>query len=57
MELKYVVVGWPESQELMDFDWFDECVLLNHEKAIQDFGSSAYLVPEERLKEFMEGLK
>ena len=51
MDANYVVVQWPESQELMDKDWFDECVLLNHEKEIQDYGSSAYLVPVERLKE------
>ncbi len=57
MERKYYVIKWPLSQELMEMEWFDECVLLNNEKAIKDFGSSAYLIPEERLKEFIEGLR
>lgn len=40
---KYVLVLWPDSQELMDKDWFDECVL--HIDL-----PSAYFVPEERYK-------
>ena len=39
---RYVLVRWPESQHLMEQEWFDECVL-----AIS-IESSAYFVPEER---------
>lgn len=50
----YVVVCWPESQMLMDTPWFDECELINTEKGIEKFGSSAYLIPEERWEELQE---
>ena len=36
----YVLVQWPETQVLMDYDWFDaEASLADFDK----FGSSAYL--------------
>ncbi len=44
----YVVVQWPESQELMEEEWFDEEAILDVEGK---FGSSAYLVPISRLIE------
>lgn len=47
----YVLVQWPESQVLMDYDWFD------HETSLADFdkfGSSAYFVPIDRLRELYE---
>ena len=42
----YVLIQWPESQELMDEDWFDE------ESSLADFdkfGSSAYFIPLKRI--------
>lgn len=44
----YVLVLWPESQELMDFEWFDlEASLADFDK----FGSSAYFIPQKRWME------
>ena len=41
----YVVVQWPESQELMGLDDFkDNSFLINDEKGIDIYGSSAYFV-------------
>lgn len=45
---KYILVTWPESQMLMEQDWFDECILMNDVNHLDDVGSSAYFVPEER---------
>jgi hypothetical protein len=44
---KYVLVQWPDSQALMEYDWFEEECSLADEK----FGSSAYFVPESRIAE------
>lgn len=42
---KYVVVQWPEVQELMDKKGFREnSYLINDERGVNDFGSSAYFV-------------
>lgn len=49
--MKYVLVTWPESQMLMEHDWFNECILMNDENHLEDVGSSAYFVPEERIDE------
>lgn len=49
MEKEYVIVTWPESQGLMDKEWFDECVLINEEPLLNQVGSSAYFVPKSRL--------
>jgi hypothetical protein len=51
MEKEYVIVTWPESQMLMDEEWFDECVLINQEPLLGQVGSSAYFVPKSRLKD------
>ena len=48
---KYVLVCWPESQNLMDEKWFDECILMNDMEHLDDIGSSAYFVPEDRYLE------
>jgi hypothetical protein len=41
----YVLVQWPETQVLMDHDWFDaEASLADFHK----FGSSAYFIPQKR---------
>jgi hypothetical protein len=46
----YVLIGWPESQFLMEYDWFDECILMNDETHLETVGSSAYFVPIDRYK-------
>ena len=51
MEKEYIIVTWPESQELMGKEWFDECILINKEPLLNQVGSSAYFVPENRLNE------
>jgi hypothetical protein len=48
---KFVLVTWPESQKLMEQEWFDECILMNDENHLDGVGSSAYFVPEERYQE------
>lgn len=47
--MEYVLVTWPESQALMDQDWFNECILMNDENHLEEIGSSAYFVPKERM--------
>ena len=53
-QIKYVMVEWPDSQMLMDQDWFDECLLINSGKLLDEYGSSAYMVPEEKLTELLK---
>lgn len=43
VEEGYVLVEWPESQDLMEEDWFEEEAILSFT------GSSAYFVPIKRL--------
>jgi hypothetical protein len=51
---KYVLVTWPESQMLMEEEWFDtECILMNDENHLEEIGSSAFFVPQERYEEFV----
>lgn len=41
----YVVVQWPEIQEIMTIEGFEEhFYLINDTKGMEDFGSSAYFV-------------
>lgn len=41
----YVVVQWPEIQEIMTIEGFKEhSYLINDTKGMEDFGSSAYFV-------------
>src|SRR5690606_36263154 len=51
MQEKYILVCWPESQILMEQVWFDECILINDENHLEEIGSSAYVVPENRYNE------
>lgn len=40
-----IIICWPESQELMEFEGFrDNCSLINGERGLDTYGSSAYLV-------------
>ena len=48
MDTKYIVVGWPEIQYLMEQDGFNEnTYLVNDERGIEDFSSSAYFVNQD----------
>lgn len=48
MKDRYIVVTWPEVQDLMDYAGFREnSYLINDDKGLDDFGSSAYFVNEE----------
>jgi len=48
MEDCYVLVQWPESQDLMEEEWFDEEAILA--LGLEDkTGSSAYFVPIKRI--------
>lgn len=44
----YVLVQWPDSQELMEKDWFEEEAILETEGK---FGSSTYFIPLKRMLE------
>ena len=51
----FEVVCWPESQTLMDIDRFDEnAYLVNDDKGLLEFGSSAYFVNRRWLEENVE---
>lgn len=47
MDYKYVIVTWPESQYVMQEE---EAYLLNDNKAVEKFGSSAYIIREDIYK-------
>lgn len=49
----YIPIAWPESQKLMELDWFNECIL-DIESKIFDRSSSTYLVPISRYLEFKQ---
>jgi hypothetical protein len=49
----FILVTWPESQFLMEEEWFEECILMNDENHYDEYGSSAYFVPASRYKELM----
>ena len=49
--MNFEVVCWPESQMYMELDgWEDNSYLVNDEHGLDDFGSSAYFVNSEWLK-------
>ena len=51
----FEVVCWPESQTLMDIDGFDEnAYLVNDDKGLLEFGSSAYFVNRRWIEENVE---
>lgn len=45
MDSSYTLVLWPDSQDLMDKEWFQEEAILNIDE------SSAYFIPTWRLHE------
>lgn len=57
MKNDFEVVTWPESQELMEKEGFRQhCELINSEKGLDMYGSSAYLVDKEWLEQVEKGL-
>ena len=48
---KYVIIQWPDSQQLMDHERFSECHLINSERGIEEFDSCAFFVPEDLFEE------
>ncbi len=51
----FEVVCWPESQVLMELDGFVEnSNLVNDDKGLLEFGSSAYFVNRKWLEEIVE---
>lgn len=53
--MSYIVITWPEIQELMGKPGFrDNSYLINDDKGIKDFGSSAYFVDNNWLAEYGE---
>lgn len=50
----YEIVCWPESQMLMEKEGFyDNCSLINSERGLEEYGSSAYLVDEDWYQKFI----
>lgn len=51
----FEVVCWPESQMLMELDGFEEnSYLVNDDKGLLEFGSSAFFVNTKWLEENVE---
>ena len=44
---KYVLVEWPESQELMEHERFNECLIVQDIEDHIEVGGSAYMCPED----------
>ena len=52
----YEIVCWPESQMLMEKEGFyDNCSLINSDRGLEEFGSSAYLVDKDWYQKFING--
>jgi hypothetical protein len=57
LENVYLLVKWPESQVIMDEEWFDkECHLADMERD-PSVGSSAYFVPMNRVRHLESKLR
>lgn len=52
-DYEYVLVQWPESQEIMDKEWRTECILMNDVNHLDSIGSAAYFVPKNRYLELI----
>lgn len=51
LDEEHTVVQWPDSQMLMDEDWFEEeAQLINDEYGLGEYGGTAYIVPKKYLK-------
>lgn len=52
---KYIVIQWPEIQDIMELEGFrDNSYLINDEKGLKEYGSSAYFVNTKWLDKFFE---
>jgi len=47
-----LIIQWPSSQFIMDKEWFNECTLINDKEGLELFGSSAYVVPLDRITDW-----
>ena len=46
------IITWTDgSQYLFEKSWFLECELINSEKGIKEYGSCAFIIPENRVKD------
>ena len=48
---KYILVQWPESQDLMEHPRFNECLFVQDIEGHEEVGSSAYMCPEDLYEE------
>lgn len=51
----YVIIGWPDIQDIMDLEDFDENATLIEPNDNMGIGSSTYLVDKEWLKSLEDG--
>ena len=51
---KYILVQWPESQDLMEHPRFSECLLVQDIEGHEEVGSSAYMCPIDLYEEIFE---
>lgn len=52
--MSYEIVCWPESQMLMEKEgFFENCSLINSERGLEEYGSSAYLVDKDWYQKFI----
>ena len=49
--MKYVLVQWPDSQELMDNLRFNECLFVQDTPGHKEVGPLAYMCPEDLYNE------
>ena len=52
-DLTYILVMWPESQVIMDYEWFNDEASLAHDK----FSHSAYFIPKVRYDEYLNDIR
>lgn len=50
--MNYVLVLWPETQQLMEMDWFGSECYLCQAFGEQEHHDSAYFIPKERYEEY-----
>lgn len=52
---KYIIIQWPEIQEFMEIEGFEEnSYLINDEKGLANFGASAYFVNTKWIDKFFK---
>lgn len=54
MKQRYILVTWPESQQFMDHERFNECLFVQDIDGHTEVGSSAYMIPEDIYFEYTE---